>query len=148
MGEPGETMNQDILLHISTLVMNEENQEAENYHTQLPARLFQRNDAVYILYTEEDIPNNDTVKVRVKMKDGAVEIRRESQMAAYCLYLLSGKTFHTEYQTAFGTFEMTVRTKSVACSLEAGHLKLQMSYKLYAEAGLVGDYFIVMEAEL
>lgn len=141
-------MNQDIILHISTLLMNEENQEAEHYHTQLPARLFRRDDAFYILYTEEDIPNNDTVRVRLKLKDGAVEIKRESDMAAYWLRLSSGETFQTEYRTAFGIFEMTARTKNIIYSLEAGRLKLQMSYQLYVETGQVGDYFIVMEAEI
>lgn len=140
-------MKDEMILNISTLMLNDDSPEAQTIRLMVPGKAYQRGSSFYILYTEEDTRNGEIINIRVKVKNGVVELNRKSQSGAYTFVLDEGKECKTTYNTIYGDFGIAVKGKKIVFRRweEDQKFQLQMSYEMYMESKRVGEYFVVME---
>ncbi len=104
-------------------------------------KLYERNEAVYIVYDESKVSGMEGCKTTLKIKGDTMKMRRIGPAAPNTeLYFEKGKRMNSLYDTPYGSMDIEVVTRFVHNNLDTEALKgtvdieYQVSLQGYAEA--------------
>lgn len=82
-------------------------------------KLYQRGDALYLIYDETEISGMPGCRTRLKLKDGIVKMKRVGENVGIDteIEFEQGKRYNGYYDTPFGAIEMEVLTNHIENSL-------------------------------
>lgn len=97
------------------------------------AKLYQRGEALYLIYEESELSGIPGCKTRLKLKGGEVQLKRLGRGAGMGneICFEKGKRFTGLYDTPFGAIEMEVLTNKLENTLSAeGEGQLDIDYSI------------------
>lgn len=128
-----EENKKDILLQIVSYQKDAEG-EIHQIKTQAAGQLFEREDALYILYTEMQEDGGNSIKnlLKIEEKTGRVSLKK-SGAVSWKAEFEEGKYQLSEYQTPYGSLGMGVETDKVLLEKEEKKISLHLAYTLYIQ---------------
>lgn len=122
--------------------------ERQTMETRSKGQLSERDGVLYVLYTEkqEGGPEESGVKNLLKIEDNPPRVSlRKSGAVSWKMNFAEGGRDRAEYQTPYGTLEISARTESV--KVERGQKKssLQLTYALFIQGEKQADCRLEIE---
>lgn len=105
------------------------------------AKLYKRNDALYLLYEESEFSGMPGCKTRLRLRDGEVQMKRFGDGAGVGneLRFKKGARYTGLYDTPFGPIEMELLTNDVASTIsEEGTGQVNIDYEVSLKGLLEG----------
>ncbi|MCQ4637443.1 DUF1934 domain-containing protein [Anaerovorax odorimutans] len=96
-------------------------------------KLYQRGDALYLIYDESEISGMPGCRTRLKLKNGTIKMKRVGENVGLDteIEFEKGKRYTGYYDTPFGAIEMEVLTNHVENSVTAeGKGSLDIDYHI------------------
>ena len=97
------------------------------------AKLYEKNEALYLIYEESELSGIPGCKTRLKFKDNKVQMKRlgEGIVLGGEMQFEKGKRFTGIYETPYGPIEMEVLTNTLENTLTAeGSGELNIDYHM------------------
>ncbi|MBU8905840.1 DUF1934 domain-containing protein [Desertibacillus haloalkaliphilus] len=133
-----------IQVHMTTEINDDENRH-ERIVVKANGTLVEKNETVYIRYTEE-VAEMGEVRNTIKVKDDEVMIIRQGAIAMKQRFK-SGKQTESIYKSRYGAMEMKADTEAVAYTWynQEKVRKLVFSYLLQLQGEDVGHYLVTLK---
>lgn len=130
----------DVVVKIKGLQISAEAGEDEmEFVTE--ARLFERNDAVYLMYEETELSGVPGCKTLLRFRDDEIQLKRLGKGAGIGneICFRKGKRYTGLYETPFGAIEMEVLTNDLKNTLSAkGEGQIDIDYDISLKGLLEG----------
>ncbi|MDO4546174.1 MAG: DUF1934 domain-containing protein [Bacillota bacterium] len=97
------------------------------------AKLYERGEAIYLIYEESELSGVPGCKTRLKLKGNEVQMKRFGQGAGPGneIHFEKGKRYTGLYETPYGAIEMEVLTNKIENTLSAeGDGQLDIDYSI------------------
>ncbi len=122
----------DITIRINGRNNYEGNVEDDTIDIVTEAKLYKRNNAIYLVYEESDIAGFDKCKTTVKIVDDKVKMKRffENGMPTE-MEFKKGMRFSSKYFTPYGPFDLEILTYGLDNTIdETGKGRLKLDYDI------------------
>ena len=130
----------EIMVKIRGLQVTEEDGE-DTMEFVTEAKLYERGEALYLIYEESELSGVPGCKTRLKLKGGQVQMKRfgEGVGVGNEIRFEKGKRYTGFYDTPFGAIEMEVLTNKLENTLSAeGDGQLDIDYSISLKGLLEG----------
>lgn len=135
-------MNKDVLVSIKGLQYTMDDGDDQGVETITRGQYYDKNGSEYITY-DESPDGEETVKSRVKLSDGIIDITRKGSYSSHMFFEL-GKKNYTDYRTPFGNFIIGIDTKEMAINRSEDAIEAFVEYDMELNYELVGKCRIDM----
>ncbi len=110
------------------------NGEWQDMEMQGTGQLFEREDALYVLYEENPGIAGETVRNFLKIEKNPCKVSlKKSGAVSWAVVFEEGRHDVSEYQTPFGALLMEVETESVQLERTGQKISLQLVYILFIQ---------------
>lgn len=118
-----------------------EDREEEQMEFITEGKLYEKGEAMYLLYDETEISGMPGCKTRLKLKDGVIKMKRVGKNIGIDteIQFEKGKRYTGYYDTPYGAFEMEVLTNHLESTLSPdGTGTLDIDYDISLKGLLEG----------
>ncbi|MDD6310510.1 MAG: DUF1934 domain-containing protein [Firmicutes bacterium] len=125
---------EEVMLKIKGTQFNSESgEEVMEFATE--AKLYRKNDAIYLIYDESEFSGMPGCRTRLRLKDDEVQMKRVGKGIGdgHELKFRKGERFTTTYHTPFGPIELEVLTNELENTLlsdDGGQINIDYNISL------------------
>lgn len=138
-----KTIDNNVNIYLKTTINQENDSEVFEFETQ--GQLLVKNGAIFLRYTEIIVGQNQT-KVLIKLENTTMRINRHGDSLTKMAFI-AGKRMPAHYQTPAGQMQLETYTTTLSSDINLTQLvgSAKVSYNLYANSAIVGQYDILLQ---
>lgn len=131
----------DIMMRIIGTQFGENQEEEDQMEFITEGKLYEKGEAIYLLYDETEISGMPGCKTRLKLKDGVIKMKRVGKSIGIDteIQFEKGKRYTGYYDTPYGAIQMEVLTNHIENTLSPdGTGTLDIDYDISLKGLLEG----------